>query len=85
MMLHGLAVRALPVTPRYVLPDEVMPGVPWPDGFKRSTDAWARVYCGTHCLIEPGVMLATKDVVYLHPETYIELRKQMQHLTMYEV
>ncbi len=32
--------------PRYVLPAELAPGIPWPLGFKEDTDKWSRSFLG---------------------------------------
>lgn len=48
---HGLDVQVHQPKPRYVLPPEVIPGVPWPRGFREEFNAWSYVYLG----VTPGL------------------------------
>lgn len=76
MRLGGLDIIMATEHPRYTLPAEVLPGVPWPAGFKEDTDAWARRVCGTTCLVPRGQALMDGTKVILHPEDYIALRNK---------
>lgn len=58
--------------PRYQLPEELMPGVPWPPGFRDSINAWSREFLGTTNLVPRGhafviggshVVMRSDDVV----------------------
>lgn len=52
--LCGFNIHESPDVPRYELPAEVMPGVPWPPGFRDEINRWARETCGTTNLLPPG-------------------------------
>ncbi len=43
----GLDVITSPDVPRYTLPAEVIPGVPWPAGFRDEVNRWSRSFLGT--------------------------------------
>jgi hypothetical protein len=52
--LCGLDVIVAPSVPRYTLPEEVIPGVPWPPGFRDEINRWSRSYLGTVDMIPRG-------------------------------
>jgi len=75
MMLYGMRVVVAPSTPRYTLPAEVMPGVPWPDGFREETNAWARRVCGETCMVpDDKMMVLGNNTVYISPRMYERVR-----------
>lgn len=53
--LFGMDVIASPDVPRYTLPEEVIPGVPWPPGFRESINRWSVAYLGTTNAIPRGM------------------------------
>lgn len=55
--LFGLRVIEAPEHARYTLPEEVIPGVPWPPGFRDEINRWSRSFLGTTCVVKPGEML----------------------------
>lgn len=70
--LCGMRVIESRDQPRYVLPEELMPGVPWPPGFRDSINAWSREFLGTTNLVPRGhafvlggshVVMRSEDVV----------------------
>lgn len=74
--LFGMQIIEAKEYPRYVLPNEIIPGVPWPDGFKEEIDKWSREFLGTVSLVPKGTMMimhtafgskiiAPKDVVHM--------------------
>ncbi len=79
MHLCGLAVFISPDLPRRTLPDEVMPGIPWPDGFKAKMDAWMLDFFGTTNLIEDNAALKSRNpfsgqgTIHVNPRTYARL------------
>ena len=75
----GLEVVVATEHPKYVLPDEVMPGVSWPAGFKVDIDAWARARCGTTCFVEQGQMLVMGQRIIMHPADYQTIRNQLPY------
>ncbi len=42
----GMDVIVVNDTPKYVLPEEVLPGVPWPPGFRDEFNAWSKGFLG---------------------------------------
>lgn len=54
--LFGMSVQISPDRPRYTLPAEVLPGVPWPAGFSQDFAAWAGKYLGTVNLLPRGTV-----------------------------
>jgi len=72
--LAGIQVIEAPEYPKYELPKEVMPGVPWPPGFREEINRWSRSFLGTTSLIPSGtayviagssIMMRPSDVVKL--------------------
>jgi hypothetical protein len=70
--LVGLQVIEATEYPKYELPKEVMPGVPWPPGFRDEINRWSRSFLGTTSLIPNGtayviggsyIMMRPSDVV----------------------
>jgi hypothetical protein len=58
-MLFGLNVIESPDIPRYTLPPEVCPGVPWPAGFRDDINRWSLSFLGTTNAVPPGVCYVT--------------------------
>lgn len=53
--LAGFDVIESPDVPRYTLPEEVIPGVPWPPGFREEINRWSRSYLGTTNVVPRGM------------------------------
>jgi len=53
--LLGMRVFESPDVPRYTLPAEVIPGVPWPPGFREEINRWSREFLGTVNALPPGM------------------------------
>jgi hypothetical protein len=53
--LGGLDIIKSPDVPRYVLPEEVIPGVPWPPGFRDEINRWSRDFLGTTNVVPLGI------------------------------
>jgi hypothetical protein len=62
-----------PDVPRYVLSNEIMPGLPWPPGFKQEVDAWALEVCGTHNLLGDTVLIMNEHTLVMSKQTYAQL------------
>lgn len=77
----GVEIFVAPDQPRYVLPDEVVPGeVPWPPGFKEQLDAWALASFGTHNQLEDGEVYTfhspdRPQTMHMNPRTYAALKE----------
>jgi hypothetical protein len=54
--LMGMDVIESPDVPRYTLPDEVIPGVPWPPGFRDEINKWSREFLGTTNMLPRNTM-----------------------------
>lgn len=78
MMLGGLRVIVSPDRPQYVLPDEVIPGVPWPAGFRDEINAWAASFFKPVNSVPAGQALIVGDTVYMRPAQVEMLRKSAQ-------
>ena len=70
-----LRIVESPDIPRYALPSEVMPGVPWPPGFRDEINRWSRAFIGTTNAVPRGqayvlaghtVVMRPEDVVRIH-------------------
>lgn len=53
--LLGMNVVKSPDIPRYELPAELLPGIPWPPGFREEFNQWSRSFLGTTNLLPRGV------------------------------
>lgn len=56
--LFGMKVIESRDLPRYTLPEEVMPGVTWPPGFREDFNRWAAARLGTINLVPHGTAYA---------------------------
>ena len=63
--IFGMQVVLSPDVPRYTLPAEVIPGVPWPPGFREEVNAWAFWYLGTTNTLPLGTVLKIGDDLLL--------------------
>ena len=52
--LLGMKVIESPDRPRYTLPNEIIPGVPWPAGFRDEINKWSRSFLGTTNILPRG-------------------------------
>lgn len=80
-LIYGMSVRLVPDRPRYELPAEVIPGVPWPAGFREEINAWAKGFLGhSGNLLEDGRSLVdtANSVVYVNPRTFEALRRSRE-------
>lgn len=72
--LFGLRVQVSADHPRYVLPPEVIPGVPWPPGFRDEINSWSKSYLGTWNLLSKGQVIVIGGHTWLvRPEDYERL------------
>jgi hypothetical protein len=55
-MFAGLKVIESPDIPRYTLPEEIIPGVPWPPGFRDDINRWSRSFLGTTNVVARGTV-----------------------------
>ena len=73
--LFGFNLIVAPEIPRYKLPDEVIPGVPWPADFKAEIDAWALKVCGTVCFVPEGIaFVQDRNNLWVTKRTYAAIK-----------
>ena len=72
--LMGVDIVTPPDVPRYTLPAEVMPGVPWPPGFRDELNQWSRSFLGTTNVLPRGTayLLAGRTLV-MRPSDVVKL------------
>jgi hypothetical protein len=76
--LFGIRVVISKDCPRYVLPEEVMPGIPWPPGFRDKINAWSLDYLGTINMLPPGqIFRIGNDTIVVRQEEYQKLRRML--------
>jgi hypothetical protein len=54
--LGGIKLIISPDRLKYELPTEVIPGVPWPEGFREEINNWSKEFIGTFNLLPKGQM-----------------------------
>lgn len=54
MTFNGMEIILSKPFPRYVLPEEVIPGVPWPKGFRREINTWSIQFLGQTYIVPKG-------------------------------
>ena len=74
--IAGIRVFESPDSPRYQLPAEVIPGVPWPPGFREDINAWALSFLGTVNTLPRGtvMMMPGSGFAMMRPEDLVLLR-----------
>ena len=73
--ISGLRIIEARQIPRYVLPHEVLPGVPWPKGFLADFNDWAEQYIGRVSILPPGRMyVMDANTLVMHPFDIAKLK-----------
>lgn len=62
------------------LPAEVIPGVPWPPGFKEEIDAWMAGFFKPQNIIADGEVWKTPAGLHMNPRTYDRVVKTLAKL-----
>lgn len=72
--VFGMDVIESPDVPRYTLPAEVIPGVPWPIGFRDEINRWSRSFLGTTNKVPRGMayVLGGRSIV-MRPEDVLKI------------
>lgn len=74
-MHAGMRIIEAPVIPRYQLPAELIPGVPWDPAFRAEINAWAKDFLGGGCLVpDDQAYIIGRDTVMVSPRTYALLK-----------
>ena len=70
----GIDIVESPSRPRYELPKEVLPGIPWPPGFREDFNRWSLSFLGTVNVVPRGTayMIAGRIAV-MHPSDVVKL------------
>ena len=72
--LFGMDVITPPDVPRYTLPTEVIPGVPWPSGFREEINRWSRAFLGTTNVVPRGTMFViANQYAVMRPEDVVKI------------
>ena len=70
----GLKVIQSEDRPRYVLPKEVIPGVPWPPGFREKINTWSTEFLGTTNMLPKGaVFILANQYVIMRPRDVVKI------------
>lgn len=77
--IYGMPIFITPDLKRE-LPAEVLPGVPWPPGFKQEIDAWMAGFFKPKNLMEDDQVVKTPDGLYMNPRTYKKLNDAIAQL-----
>lgn len=74
--LCGLRINVVPDAVRQ-LPAEVMPGVPWPPGFKEEIDAWMRSFFTPRNMLPDGQVWQDRvhNVCHMNPRTWASVKR----------
>ena len=76
MLINGYGVIVSRDYPKYVLPAEILPGVPWPPGFRDEINTWSRSFLGVSNAIIPGqyYVMENEKIIVVHPSDYAHLK-----------
>lgn len=70
----GFNLQVSPDKPRYTLPAELLPGVPWPPGFREEFNQWSVQFLGTTNVLPRGVAYVLNGrTVLLRPEDFAKI------------
>lgn len=73
--LFGMRVVESPDIPRYTLPAEVLPGVPWPAGFRDEINRWSVSFLGTTNLLpRDTAYMVAGGIAVMRPSDVVRLR-----------
>lgn len=71
----GMKIVESPDVPRYTLPEEVIPGVPWPAGFRDEINRWSRSFLGTTNVVPRGtIYMLDNRMAVMHPSDMVKIR-----------
>jgi hypothetical protein len=76
--IYGLRIIVSPDHYRE-LPEEVMPGIPWPPGFREEINAWMKGFFRPWNAVNDGEMLTSDRMgtVYMNPRTFERLKTEL--------
>jgi hypothetical protein len=72
--LFGMKVIESPSRARYTLPPELLPGIPWPPGFREDFNSWSVSFLGTVNVLPHGqVYMRNGSIAIMRPEDIVKL------------
>jgi hypothetical protein len=80
--IYGMSIQVSPDVPKYELPEELLPGVPWPESFREYINEWSRDFIGTTNLLRDGEVLKTMNALHVNPRTYTQMRDHFKESTL---
>lgn len=84
--LFGFDVHVSPDYNKYTLPEEVIPGVPWPAGFREEINAWSRNFIGTYNLVKDNEFLQVgtgyNKYILCNPRSYNKLKIAVNNINI---
>lgn len=71
----GFDIVESPNRPRYVLPEEIIPGVPWKPGFREEINKWSLEFLGTVNVVPKGqVYILNNKTALMRPEDIVRIQ-----------
>ena len=72
--LFGMKVVESKNHPRYTLPPELIPGIPWPPGFREEFNRWSVSFLGTVNYLPRGTAYVLgNSIAVMRPEDIVKL------------
>ena len=76
--INGIRLIISPNRLKYELPAEVIPGVPWPKGFREDFNSWSEKFIGTFNLLPKGQMYLVGGKTFMvRREDYVRIQNLM--------
>jgi hypothetical protein len=73
-MFGGMQIIESPDLNRYTLPEEILPGVPWPPGFRDDLNRWSRSFLGTTNALPRGTTYVLNNrAIVMRPEDILKI------------
>lgn len=80
--LLGINIIVAPDKPRYTLPAEVLPGIPWPAGFKENIDSWAsKFFKPVPTIPDNEVYFIGSKNMTMNPRTYNAVKVKLGNVS----
>ena len=73
--LAGMKIIEAPTCPKYELPPEVIPGVPWPKGFREEINKWSLEFFGVTSIIPEGTayIMSGNNIAIMNPKDFVKI------------
>lgn len=64
--------------PKYTLPEEVIPGVPWPPGFREEINRWSVSFLGTTNVVPHGfAYVLANRIAVMRPSDVVKISNML--------